>query len=58
MTRYICVAQCPELDTDHHTHCIISQDDFDSGVECPCGNTPIYEEMIPNLALKNLRKVG
>lgn len=46
MNRYVCLAKCPELDIDNLAHCIISQEDLDNDIECPCGNKPKYEKVI------------
>lgn len=40
---YICIAQCPELDSDGSKHCVV--DDPNEMYEwyadgCPCGNNP------------------
>jgi len=43
MNRYICIANCPELDEDNEAHCIFSESCLEDKREydleiCPCGN--------------------
>lgn len=45
--KYICVGNCPELDTDSEPHCRCLNPeeaftDYPDG--CPCGNTPEWVE--------------
>ena len=49
--KFICVAKCPELDMDSYTHCIDTKEEIRSREDkcqdyCPCGNNPIWEEII------------
>ena len=44
MSRYICIANCPELDEDNEAHCIFTESYLEGNREydleiCPCGNT-------------------
>ena len=51
--KYICVAKCPELDCDNHTHCIdtlegIQETEDRQNNYCPCGNTPEWKKYYNN----------
>lgn len=44
MSKYVCVANCPELDIDNEAHCIFEESYLEDKREydleiCPCGNT-------------------
>lgn len=44
MSRYICIAECPELDTDNEAHCIFSESYLEDKRQydleiCLCGNS-------------------
>ncbi len=48
LKRYICVANCPELDKEKEMHCIKnvnSEEDYFNMLnsECPCGNYSKWE---------------
>lgn len=46
MKEFICVAKCPELDFDGHSHCRVEnpEDMYERYVDgCPCGNEPEWE---------------
>ena len=40
--KYKCVANCPELDLEHHKHCVLDGETLNSDEycvnDCPCGN--------------------
>lgn len=49
--RFACMAKCPELDCDNLIHCMDTKEGIQEKEErygdyCPCGNVPIWEEII------------
>lgn len=68
MSKYMCIAKCPELDYDNEKHCEVIINGEEELLElkdkqCPCGNNPIwnecisYEEII-NEIFKGLAQIG
>lgn len=48
--KYICVANCPELDLDGVMHCKCMNpetriEEYPHSNGCPCGNTPMWVGM-------------
>jgi hypothetical protein len=46
--KYICMANCPELDIDGDIHCMTNNPEtaFERYIDgCPCGNCPQWEVM-------------
>lgn len=44
---YVCITPCPELDLDNAKHCALrslTEHEYQREYECPCGNTPVWEE--------------
>lgn len=49
--RFICITKCPELDCEDLAHCMDTKEGIQRKEEtgqdyCPCGNEPIWKEII------------